>query len=507
MPAKPTSELNRRRNRNCVLLVLALLLLAVVVNQLNRSLWHSAFSTGYLLLGSFFVLTLFGMRKRLSFIANIGSASFWMQLHIYVGLATFGMFAMHVSWRVPDGIFESVLTVLFLIVSLSGVYGLIISRTYPAKLTSIGSEVVYEEIPRLRVQMAAKARQLILQADQSADVLGQFYVNRLAAFLETPRRWSYFVNPNGRLKRQLVSDIADLNRYLAIGERQVGQQLSEIVEQRGPTGLPQRVTRSPEGLVVRAYWIHLQFVVAVDSPCRDGSRVRGDGRMIKKTSFPSKSQPAPTSYQRPHDQWQEVVVQAGGADDDQGKVVRKARSIRWQRWMFTLSVTAFTFGALMIGFATPSIRNEIIAPGELCSSHAQILAGQGVDRCAACHPGGDQSFSQWASSAVFGANAELPTQSELCMKCHEQSFDKQWAMSPHNVDPKVLSSKLNSELNAKPVSFAAKLDGLTRLPSPTDSGEMACSVCHREHHGSKNDLTALHRSAMPSVPSKCLPFI
>lgn len=232
MPSKPTAILTSRRIRNCVLLVLALLLLAYVVNLLNQSLWHSAFLTGYLLLGSFFVLTLFGMRKRLSFIANIGTASFWMQLHIYVGLATFGMFAMHVRWQIPDGIFEGALTVLFLIVGISGLYGLLISRTYPAKLTSLGGEVVFEEIPRLRAQMAAKARQLVLRASESTDVLGQFYVNRLAEFLETPRSWGFLVNPNGRLKRKLVAEIADLDRYLTADQRQFGQQLSEIVEQR-----------------------------------------------------------------------------------------------------------------------------------------------------------------------------------------------------------------------------------------------------------------------------------
>ena len=156
--------------------------------------------------------------------------------------------------------------------------------------------------------------------------------------------------------------------------------------------------------------------------------------MIKKNSQ-WQNKPASASYQRPHDQWQEIVVQTDGTDEPQGRVVRKARSLRWRRWIFTLSVTAFTLGALMIAFATPSIRNEIIAPGELCSSHAQILAGQGVDRCGACHPGGDQSFSQWTSTALFGANVDLPTQSELCMKCHEQSFDGQWAMNAHSVDP------------------------------------------------------------------------
>ncbi len=232
MPSKPTAYLTRRRIRNCVLLVLALSLLAFVVHVLNQSLWHSVFLTGYLLLGSFFVLTLFGMRKRLSFIANVGTASFWMQLHIYVGLATFGMFAMHVRWRIPDGIFEGTLTVLFLIVAISGVYGLLISRTYPSKLTSWGGEVVFEEIPRLRVQLAAKARQLVLQASETTDVLGQFYVNRLAEFLENPRSWGFWVNPNGRLKRKLVAEIGDLDRYLTTDQRQLGQELSKIVEQR-----------------------------------------------------------------------------------------------------------------------------------------------------------------------------------------------------------------------------------------------------------------------------------
>ena len=230
MPSKPATVLTRRRIRNCVLLVLALAALAVVVNFLNQSLWHSAFLTGYLLLGSFFLLTLFGMRKRLPFIPNIGTASFWMQLHIYVGLATFGMFAMHVQCRIPDGVFEAALTVLFLIVGISGVYGLLISRTYPAKLTSLGGEVVFEEIPRLRAELAAKARQLVLRASESTDVLGQFYLNRLAAFLETPRGWGYFVSPSGRLKRKLVAEIADLDRYLAVDQRQFGKQLSEIVE-------------------------------------------------------------------------------------------------------------------------------------------------------------------------------------------------------------------------------------------------------------------------------------
>ncbi len=209
--------------------------------------------------------------------------------------------------------------------------------------------------------------------------------------------------------------------------------------------------------------------------------------MIKKNSRKSSMKSIGSSYQRPHDKWQEIVLEVDGTDDGSAVVSRKTRSLRWRRWMFTLSVTAFTFGAMMIGLGTPSIRNELLAPGDLCSSHAQILAGQGADRCAACHPGGHDSFSQWTSTALLGPEVDMPTQSQLCMKCHEQSIDSQWAMNPHSVDPATLSTWADGQT----VSIADRIKGLARLPAPTHAGEIACSVCHREHHGSENDLTEL----------------
>jgi hypothetical protein len=232
MPARSTKDLRRRRVRNCATLILALVVLGLVVSVLDQALWHSSFYTGYFLLGSFFLLTMFGVRKRLSFIPKIGSANFWMQLHIYVGLATFAIFGLHINWSIPNGVFESTLAIMFLIVGTSGLYGLVISRTYPAKLTSLGGEEVFERIPLRRAQIASRARKLILQSGESAEVLGRFYINRLAEFFEKPRGWRYLAMPNGRLKRQLVSDISDLDRYLTDDQRAVGKELSKFVEER-----------------------------------------------------------------------------------------------------------------------------------------------------------------------------------------------------------------------------------------------------------------------------------
>jgi hypothetical protein len=221
-----------RRIRNGLLLLVGIVLLAIWVTSQNQNLVHSSFTTGYVLLGSFLLLTAFGMRKRLPFIATLGSATFWTQLHIYVGLSTFLIFGFHVHWRLPNGGFELLLTGLYLIVACSGLYGVYITRTVPKKLTALGEEVIYERIPTFRVQLATDARRLVLQACQQSDVLARFYTNRLAAFFEQPRSLAWVANPNGRMRRQLMSEINDLNRYLSPMQRDVSQQLREMVQRK-----------------------------------------------------------------------------------------------------------------------------------------------------------------------------------------------------------------------------------------------------------------------------------
>lgn len=232
MLKKHQANFTRRRLRNSLLCLTTIVLIAIAVYSMNQSLRHSSFLTGYLLMASFLVLTALGMRKRLSFIPQLGSAGFWVQLHIYVGLTAFALFGFHIGWHVPNGIFEITLALLFLIVGGSGIYGLAITRIYPKRLTSLGGEVIFERIPVIRSEIASEARSLVLESSQSTDVIGKFYVNHLAAFLEKPRSWAYWLMPNGRLKRQLVADIGDLDRYLASDQRQISRQLCQIVEQR-----------------------------------------------------------------------------------------------------------------------------------------------------------------------------------------------------------------------------------------------------------------------------------
>jgi len=218
--------------RNAVLITLALFAIGTLVVWQNRNLIHSTFTTGYILLGSLLLLTAFGMRKRIPSIAQLGSAAFWMQMHIYVGLATFVIFGFHVGWRIPNGGFELLLTTLYLIVAVSGVYGLYATRTIPRKLTAINDEVIYERIPSFRAKLAVEARAAVVEACQHSDVLARFYRNRLAEYFERPRSLAYLANPNGRLRRQLMSEIDDLDRYLSSDQRSLSRQLSQMVKKK-----------------------------------------------------------------------------------------------------------------------------------------------------------------------------------------------------------------------------------------------------------------------------------
>ena len=205
--------------------------------------------------------------------------------------------------------------------------------------------------------------------------------------------------------------------------------------------------------------------------------------MIQKLDAESRRRSAPP-YHRPQEPWVEVVV---AADDDSPQTVAiRRRSLRQRRKLFTWSVTALTLGVILI-LSTSPYRMELLAPGPLSSPHAQLLNEQGADRCAACHAAANESVVSWVSRTILGAGGHSPSQSELCMNCHNQSFDSSLALAPHNVDAAKLAEKTKQLRTARPASF--KLN--TGFTAPIDHGQIACNACHREHHGNDRSLVAL----------------
>jgi hypothetical protein len=129
-------------------------------------------------------------------------------------------------------------------------------------------------------------------------------------------------------------------------------------------------------------------------------------------------------------------------------------------------------------------RNELLAPGPLSVHHAHLLDGQQQTmRCAQCHAASDASLRAWVGLAPrSGSPGAAATQTSLCMKCHEKTLPAEWATAAHNLSLAVLRETGAGEGAAS----AARRDAAHAI---------ACSACHREHHGRAHDLTAITDAA------------
>ncbi|MGI9430115.1 MAG: hypothetical protein ACR2NM_15755 [Bythopirellula sp.] len=222
-----------RRLRNAAWTVIASGGFAAWLRWREAGLKPTSFDSGYVLLTALFFLALYNFRKKLPVLPWTTSSA-WLQLHIYVGLSTVVLFGLHIHWRVPDGIFESSLAILFLTTFASGMIGLYWTRAIPRKLARVSEEVIYERIPQLRSQLRDRAQQAVLETVTSAGAttLGEFYSVRLHDFFEKPRGLRYFLRPNNRLRRQLLDELTEVNRYLSEPERETCEQLFAMIRRR-----------------------------------------------------------------------------------------------------------------------------------------------------------------------------------------------------------------------------------------------------------------------------------
>lgn len=193
----------------------------------------TSFDTGYVLLTAIVFLGLYNVRKKLPVLPWTTSAA-WLQMHLYVGLSTAVLFGLHVNWRFPDGIFETTLACFFAATFVSGLLGLYWTRTLPRKLARVSEEVIYERIPQMRSQLRDRAKDVVLETVRSAGAttLGEFYSAQLHDFFEESRGWRYMLRPNNKLRRQLLDELTEVNRYLSEPEREACEQLFALIRRR-----------------------------------------------------------------------------------------------------------------------------------------------------------------------------------------------------------------------------------------------------------------------------------
>ncbi|MBA3485566.1 MAG: hypothetical protein H0T51_27545, partial [Pirellulales bacterium] len=178
--------------------------------RMHRRLESSSYFTGWLLLASLLFLALFHLRKKLP-MPPLGSAAAWLQVHIYTGLATACLFALHTPWRWPNGTLEALLALLYVATFASGVIGLYWTRSLPKRLSRLGQEVIYERIAALRGRIRDRAQTVVLTAVRTggATTLGEFYNARLHEYFSAHRGWRYRLLPNSRLRKELLAELTE----------------------------------------------------------------------------------------------------------------------------------------------------------------------------------------------------------------------------------------------------------------------------------------------------------
>ena len=173
-----------RRRFGAVALFLLIAFIAIVADHVMTVLnYRSPFVTGWLLLPLIVLLALYNVRKRLSFLL-IGSSAAWLQIHIYAALLTGLLFLLHIDWQIPTGVFESVLASVYTITFLSGVVGLFLSRSFPARLRARGEEVLFERIPIYLKALRSDVEQLVFQSVEATETTAvpDLYLNHLKPF-------------------------------------------------------------------------------------------------------------------------------------------------------------------------------------------------------------------------------------------------------------------------------------------------------------------------------------
>jgi len=221
----------RRRRRHLTWLLLVMVVAGAWLVWQERHLGDTRFTSGYLLLGGVGWMAAYRLRKRWPMLQCLGSSAAWLQLHIYLGLALIALFAFHIGFRWPQGGLEQMLAAVFVLISGSGLYGLYISRTYPRKLTAIGKEVIFEQIPVHRRQLLQQAQSLAL-SDQHSEVLVDFIQRRLLPFLTQSRSLAYQLFPTGGARRALLAEVASLERYLRPEDRAGTTRLNGLIQDK-----------------------------------------------------------------------------------------------------------------------------------------------------------------------------------------------------------------------------------------------------------------------------------
>ncbi len=198
---------------------------------LRAALRPAAIWSGLLLLAVVLGLALFNSRKKLPFLPLVRAAT-WLQIHIYAGWFCFFLFLLHIHFRMPSGVFETTLALVFCIVTLSGFFGLFISRDLPPRLARSGEALLFERIPGFRLRVQREVEALVRQAESEtgSSTLGDFYVEYLRDYFTARPSALTALRRNDRRWHAMLAEAKGLDRYLNDREKAIAVEIRDWIE-------------------------------------------------------------------------------------------------------------------------------------------------------------------------------------------------------------------------------------------------------------------------------------
>jgi hypothetical protein len=177
--------------------------------------YHSL--TGWILTAAVGFLVLFNARKKAPVLPLLTAAT-WLQMHVYVGLFAAAVFFVHAGLVYPEGLFNQILWLTFVALTISGLFGIGAERLFARHLRDRGEAVLFSRINAFRVKLAIEAEELARRsaAELGAPLLADFYCERIAplvARVKTRYSWLQLVGARTPIDR-LLRDLRNLERYL-----------------------------------------------------------------------------------------------------------------------------------------------------------------------------------------------------------------------------------------------------------------------------------------------------
>lgn len=228
-----------RRARNLILLIILAAILCAGLWFYSLRLRQGTFISGWILAAFVIFLALYNVRKQFAYFPLLKSSA-WLQLHIYVGLLSMVLFTLHACfqfghrWHLPSGPLNILLAALYILTAFSGIFGLLMTRSFPSRITDRGEEVIFERIPIFLRHLRDRSAELIVEAvsDSNASTLPDFYSQRLVWFFARPRHyWPHLFNSRRPLL-VLETELASLNRYLNDREKDIAVEISALIEKK-----------------------------------------------------------------------------------------------------------------------------------------------------------------------------------------------------------------------------------------------------------------------------------